>query len=93
MSKKMTDQARAKIEEFVEAGHVLSEEQASALLWEADRARASEAEKETKLQMTGDALERARDTLLGIVHGAPLSTVQGGLADVRTALVALGRKP
>jgi hypothetical protein len=47
---RMTDDERRKIEDFVEAGHLLSQDQASALLYEADRARASETTHAQQLQ-------------------------------------------
>jgi hypothetical protein len=57
-TERMTNAERSKIEEFVEVGHMLSQDQASALLAEADRAGASEEAQAQQIQAKDAEISR-----------------------------------
>lgn len=62
-TERMTEAERSKIEEFVEVGHVLSDDQASALLVEVDRARRVEQEQAAEIALLKQSQAAQKHTI------------------------------
>lgn len=94
-TERMTEAERSKIEEFVEVGHVLSDDQASALLVEVDRARRVEQEQAEKIQDQARLIVSLREQLrlTNDKMAEQVRQARVGVADEALALWEKGWKP